>query len=147
MAGCGYEDIILYADTEFAGDVNARLDGNDLARLEFVFRFSAQDRQLVNFQADAVAQTVAEHREAGLLNYISCSGVNILGLYTFGDKVDGRFLGKRDGVVCLLKFAFDLTHPKAAGLVAVIALILCPEVDENRLIFAEFSFAGAVVRP
>ena len=38
-AGFCYEDVVLDADAEFSGDVDARLDGNDLACLEYVFRF------------------------------------------------------------------------------------------------------------
>lgn len=37
VAGLGYEDVVFYSDAEFAGDVYAGLDRDDLAGLEFAF--------------------------------------------------------------------------------------------------------------
>jgi len=39
MAGVGYEDVIFNSDAESAGNINARLNGDDLAGLEGALAF------------------------------------------------------------------------------------------------------------
>ena len=39
MAGLGYQDIIFYSHAESAGNINARLNGDDLAGLEGALAF------------------------------------------------------------------------------------------------------------
>ena len=43
-AGLGYEDIILYPHTQFAGDVYARLNRNNLPGFELAFAFGFEER-------------------------------------------------------------------------------------------------------
>src|SRR6266536_5108650 len=51
---------ILDPDAADAWDVHARLDGDDIAGLQRVGRRGGQARRLVDLEADAVAEAVAE---------------------------------------------------------------------------------------
>src|SRR5262249_42121017 len=63
------DDEVLDADAAEAGEVDARLDGDDVASLERARILGVQVRQLVHLQAEAVPEAVAEERaEAGRLD-------------------------------------------------------------------------------
>src|SRR6266511_1421800 len=56
----GDDDQILDPDHAEAGEVDPRLDGDDVSGLELVFRLLREPRRLVDEQADAVPEAVAE---------------------------------------------------------------------------------------
>ena len=58
-AGLGHKNVIFYSHAEFAGDVYARLNRNDLAGFEGTGGTDFQERQFVDFQAEAVSCAVA----------------------------------------------------------------------------------------
>ena len=58
-AGVCDEDVVFDADAELAGEVDAGLDGDDLAGLEYALGLLPQERQLMDFQAEAVAGPAA----------------------------------------------------------------------------------------
>jgi len=58
-AGFGYEDVVLDSHTELAGDIDARLDCDYLARFERALAVGFEEWRFVDFQAEAVARAVA----------------------------------------------------------------------------------------
>src|SRR4051812_39427256 len=64
------DDEVLDPDAAFVGEVDPRLDGDDVARAEGVRRLAAQPRLLVHLEAHAGAEPVAELvAEAGLVDH------------------------------------------------------------------------------
>src|SRR5207247_10623810 len=80
------DDHVLDADAAPAGDVDAGLDGDDHAVLQFVVRKAGETGSLVNEEADTVAKTVAEVlAEAGLCDYVVGEHVGLLAGHSRAD--------------------------------------------------------------
>ena len=55
----GNEDVVLESNAEFARDVDAGFDREDLADLEFLLGVLSEEGSLVHFEADSVSASVS----------------------------------------------------------------------------------------
>ena len=75
----GDDDEVLDPHAELARQVDARLDGDDFAGREHVVGARREARPLVDLEADAVAEPVAEVLAvAGLLDHLAGDRVDVL---------------------------------------------------------------------
>ena len=73
----GYEDVVLYADSELAWHVYAGLDCDDLAGLELALAVRLEEWIFVDLKAEAVPSAVAVNGQAGLLNHLPCGSIDL----------------------------------------------------------------------
>src|SRR5688500_6144132 len=121
-AAVGDQHVVLDADASFAGDVDARLDGDDHARAElFVTARLAHGRQLVDLAADAVAEAVAEVvLEAGVVDHVAGDAVGLLRRDSGAQELDRRLLCLVNDLVNLLDLRTDAAdHQRARQVRAV----------------------------
>src|SRR5215207_761754 len=92
-AAVAHDDEVLDAHAALAGRVDAGLDREDVAWLEHVGRLGPRARRLVDEQADAVAEAVAEQAlELGCVDRLARQRVRLPAGHPGGDAVDGAGL-------------------------------------------------------
>ena len=79
MPGLGHHDIVFDPNTAPAWQINTRLDGHDHARLQQLLLTLTQSRRLVNIQAEAMAETMAEiATEPGFFNDAAGDAIHVV---------------------------------------------------------------------
>ena len=146
-AGLGDEDVVLDADAELAGHVDAGLDGEDLACFELAFRFRFEEWGFVDFQAEAMPRAVAVDGQVALVDDLPGGGIDLGELDAGPDRLDCRGLGLLDDVMDLSVLWRHPPEREASGDIAAIALVSGAEVDQDRVLLLELPFAGLMVRP
>jgi len=147
VAGLGDEDVVFDADAQFAGHVDAGLDGEDLAGLERAFGFRLEERGFVDVQAEPVPRAVAVNGQIALLDHLPGGGID-LGEFDAGpDRGDRRGLGLLDDVINSSIKGRHAPERKASGNIAAIAFGSGAEVDQEGVFLFELSVAGLMMRP
>ena len=96
----GDEDHIFDANTEFTGQVDAGLDGDDRVLPDGLLGFRAGEGVLVDLDADAVAGAVAEVLAVACVRDDVAAGlVEVEGRDARADIVEARLLCLADGLV------------------------------------------------
>src|SRR3954463_16544067 len=89
----GHDHVVLDPDPEAALEVDAGLDGDDVARRERVGALRREPRRLVDVEAEAVPETVAERaREVAALDDVPRGRVDLHTALAGADRVEPRLL-------------------------------------------------------
>jgi len=147
MAGFGYEDVVFDSDAELAGDVYAGLDCQNLASFEFAFAIRFEEWVFVDLKAEAVPRAVTVNGQAGLVNHLSCGGIDLGDFHTGLDCFYRGGLGLLYDIVNFFVGSSHTADNEASGNVAAIAFVFGAEVDKDSVFFPELSFAGLMMRP
>jgi hypothetical protein len=105
-----HQHVILDPHTAPPGDVDARLDRDHHSRLERAFFVLSQARGLVNLEADAVSQPVAEFGAiTGVFDHLTSGPIDVFHHRVGPDGVDRRLLGAQHNSINSFKFGRDST--------------------------------------
>ncbi len=132
---------------EAAVEVDARLDGDDVAGRERVGALGREPRRLVDVEAEAVAETVAERAgEVAALDDVARGGVDVDAGHAGTDRVEPRLLRREHDVVRLAHLAVELAGRERARVVGEVAADVGSRCRSRRARPPDHLVAGARVR-
>jgi len=139
VSGVCYENIIFYSHTEFAGDIHARLNSDNLACFEPALAVGLEERHFVYFQTEAMSRPVAINRQTAAANNVPRSGINLL---NFGTGLYHFYRGGLCllyGIISPFKKWRRLAYCKGPCNIAAIAFMPGPEIYQYRVSSPELS--------
>ena len=141
------EHEVLDADAALAGEVDPRLDGDDVAGLEHVGRLGAQRRGLVDLDADAVPEPVAERlAEPGCVDQRARGRVGVNATHSRSDGLQARELCFQTERVDLRQPLGDLAHRERPRAVRAVAVDDATRVDHDEHTLLDRAIPGHGVR-
>ena len=134
MAVLGDDDEVLDPDAEAAGDVDAGLDRDDVAGAEHVVGALAEARRLVDLEADAVAEAVAELvAVAAVADDRPRDLVGGGSRHAGADRLQRLALGVADELVDLARLALDLADGERPRAIRAVAVDLRAHVEDDEV--------------
>lgn len=146
-SGFGYEEVVFDSDAADAGEIDTRLDGDDVAGMEGHGGVHGVEAGVfVAVEAHAVAQAVAEVLAVAVLGDVTAGdGVDFVGGFAGGEGRGGVEVGVEDDLVDLGDLGGPFVEREGAGHVAVVALVDGAPVDEDGFVGGDLVVGGAVV--
>src|SRR3954471_9719785 len=127
-------DIVLDANPAPARTVNARLDGYDGTRPQDCLDGFRETRRFVDFQPEAVTETVTERLAVAALLYVAPSqSVGFLPLHPRAYRLGGDGIGVTHYVVNIALFRGRAAHHHRAGDIRAIAFVLGTKIEEQQI--------------
>ena len=128
------DDQVLDPDAELPGQVDARLDGDDVAGPQLVLGARRQPRALVHLQPDAVAEPVPEALAvARRLDQLARDGVGVAAGEARAERLERGRLGLADQLVDLARLGAGVAGGEGAGAVRAVAVELGAHVEDDEL--------------
>src|SRR3954463_427403 len=143
----GDDHQVLDPDPAEALEVDARLDGDDVARRERVARFARKARRLVHLEPDAVAEPMAELvAEAGGFDLVAGGSVGVHAGDAGPRSFEARQLAFERRGVSGLELVRQRAGGEGARAVGVVAVDHRARVDHDRLAGLDRALGRARVR-
>src|SRR4051794_5044346 len=140
------DDVVLDPDAEAALEVDARLDGDDVARDERVGRLSREARRLVDVEAETVAEPVAERAlERRRVDHVARERIRLDTGDAGADAVESGLLRGEHDVVRLPHLAVDTAGGERARVVRGVTVDDAAGIDDDELAPADHAVARAAV--